>query len=177
MENLLVKDSATVLYEGRFLRLRQHNGWEYVERIKGSGIVAILAITEADKMVLVEQYRPAFGMQTIELPSGLSGDMEGVADETLSEAAKRELFEETGYQAEAMEYLVEGPVSAGLSTEVVTFFRARRLNKAGKGGGDASEKIVIHEVDRQSLGSWLQDKRAENRLVDYRIYTALYLAA
>ena len=42
---------------GRFLRLVAQGHWEYAERTTAAGAVTILAITEARRIVLVEQFR------------------------------------------------------------------------------------------------------------------------
>jgi len=171
----LPKTSASgVLFEGRFLRIKKKDHWEYVERSKTSGIVAILPITENQEIILVEQFRVPVNQRVIEIPAGLAGDIEGEEDEALAEAAKRELLEETGYEAERMEYLTEGPPSAGLSTEIVTFFRARGLKKVSEGGGDGSENIQVHTVPLVELTTWIEAKRKEGCLVDYKIYAGLY---
>lgn len=159
---------------GKHLLLKRRNGWEYVERRQVSGIVGILAVTEDRKLLLVEQYRPALDKRVIEIPAGLAGDLEGTENEAFAEAARRELLEETGYEAREMEYLTEGPASAGLSTEVITFFRARNLRKVAVGGGDTSEKITVHEVPLDTLNTWLAEKRRRGCAVDYKVYTALY---
>ncbi len=112
--------------------------------------------------------------RVIEIPAGLAGDIESEEDETLAEAAKRELLEETGYQAQRMEYLTEGPPSAGLSTEIVTFFRAHDMKKISNGGGDGSEDILVHLVPLTGLDAWIAAKRKEGCLVDYKVYAALY---
>src|SRR5947209_9003869 len=64
---------------------------------------AILAITGDQRIVAVRQYRPAVERYTIELPSGLVDPGESPA-----EAARRELLEETGYEASSVEVL--GPM-------------------------------------------------------------------
>ena len=74
-----------------------------------------------------------------------------------------------------MEYLTEGPTSAGLSNEVITLFRAHDLKKVSKGGGDESENIQIHVVPLAELKSWIETKRQEGCLVDYKVFAALYL--
>lgn len=165
---------AEILCEGRFLRLRRNKTWEYVERRNASGIVAILAVTPENKLLLVEQFRPPLAKRVIEIPAGLAGDIQGSEHEELAEAARRELLEETGYEAGSMCYLTEGPASAGLSTEVVTFLEARDLKRTAAGGGDAGEAIQVHEVPLNILEAWLDGKRREGCLVDYKIYAALY---
>jgi ADP-ribose pyrophosphatase len=163
-----------LLFSGHFLEVKKRGHWEYVERRKTSGIIAILALTESKGLVLVEQFRLPVNKRVIEIPAGLAGDVEGEEDEALAEAAKRELLEETGYEAQRMEYLTEGPPSAGLSTEVVTFFRAHGLKKISNGGGDGSEDIVVHLVPLTGLDAWIAAKRREGCLVDYKVYAALY---
>jgi ADP-ribose pyrophosphatase len=164
---------SDILYEGQFLRILKKGRWEYVERRKTSGIVGILAITAENKILLVEQFRPPLGKQVIELPAGLAGDIPGSEHEALAVAAQRELLEETGYEAGTMRYLTEGPASAGLSTEIITFFHALDVKKVEAGGGDAGEAITVHEVPLAGLELWLQAKRNEGILVDYKIYAAL----
>jgi ADP-ribose pyrophosphatase len=80
--------------------------------------VTILAITESQRILLVQQYRPAVERFTLELPSG---HVElGEQPET---AAKRELIEETGYTGESIELLGSlVPDSGRLSNHLWCFF-------------------------------------------------------
>ena len=64
---------------------------------------AVLALTDDQEVLIVRQYRPAVERYTLELPSGLVD-----AGETPAEAARRELLEETGYEAALVENL--GPM-------------------------------------------------------------------
>jgi len=57
--------------------------------------VVVVAITEEGRLLLVRQYRPAVERYTLELPSGLTDPGESPA-----ETARRELIEETGYEAD-----------------------------------------------------------------------------
>lgn len=166
-----------VLHEARFLRLVEHDTWEFVERRNTTGIVIIVAVTEERRLVLVEQMRIPVGRSVVELPAGLAGDEPGAAGEALAEAAKRELVEETGYEAELMESLGEGPSSAGLSSEVVTFFRARRLRRTGEGGGVPGEDITVHEVPLDDVPGWLGKQADRGALIDPKVYAALWFAS
>ncbi len=162
-----------ILGAGRFLELVRDGRWEFVRRRNISGIVVIVAVTDAGELVLVEQERPAIGGRVIEVPAGLAGD-EG--EETLDEAARRELFEETGYEASRWERLGDATPSPGLCAEVVTFFRARGLKKGGPGGGDESERIVVHRMPIAGADAWLRAKAAAGLLIDEKVYAGLYLA-
>ena len=169
-------DDERTLGEGKYLRLVERRGWEFVHRHGCSGVVVIVAVTPADRLLLVEQYRPAVSHRVIELPAGLVGDTVAWRDEALIDAARRELIEETGYDAATMLPLAESPTAVGLSSERLTFFEARDLTKVGPGVGDHTEDINVHEVALGDLPSFLAQKQREGLLVDYKIYAGLYLA-
>jgi ADP-ribose pyrophosphatase len=166
-----------LLGEGKYLRLWNRGGWEYVERHNIRGIVAIIAITDDRKLILVEQHRAALNRRVIELPAGLVGDKPGQAQEDFALAAERELLEETGYAAERMELVFEAPLASGMSSTYLTSYRARGLKKIHEGGGDESEDIVVHAVPLTEADDWLAAQRARGLLVDPRLYVALHLAS
>jgi ADP-ribose pyrophosphatase len=169
------------LKEGRYLRLVVDRGWEWCERVNATGIVVIVAVTPPDaeapagRLLLVEQHRRPFDARVLELPAGLAGD-HGDADEAMAMAAARELEEETGYAAATMEPLFEGPVSAGMTTEYLHWFRGVDLQRVGPGGGDASEDIVVHEVPLEHVEAFLAERREGGALVDPKVYAGLYAA-
>lgn len=163
-----------ILGVGRFMQLVRSGGWEYVERTNCRAIVAIVPVTDENTLIFVEQYRPALGQTVIEFPAGLVGDIKGSENEDLAIAARRELIEETGYDAESFAHLTEGPPAAGLCAEIVTFFMARGLTRVGAGGGDESESIIVHEVPVDAADDWLKSMAREGRLIDPKVYTGLY---
>lgn len=161
-------------YQGRYLRLLETDGWEFVSRRNRSDVVIIVAMTADHKLLLVEQFRTPVNARTIELPAGLVGDLPGQADEPLENAARRELLEETGYQAESLSLLHRGPTSAGLTDEQVVIFRADGLTRIDAGGGDASEDITVHAIELAALPAWLERQQHQGRLLDPKVYAALY---
>ena len=64
--------------------------------------VSVVAITPQNELLMVEQFRPASEMVTLELPSG-----HVEKDETPIFAAHKELLEETGYKAVNLELISE----------------------------------------------------------------------
>tara|TARA_R110000850_G_scaffold175640_4_gene301402 strand:- start:1104 stop:1664 length:561 start_codon:yes stop_codon:yes gene_type:complete len=171
------KDDSTIVHKGRFLTYCQTSGnWEYVTRTNARGAVAILAVTDDKLVVLTEQYRPPVGRRVIELPAGLAGDIPLQEDEPLLSAAKRELKEETGYEAKNWSLLSEGPSSAGLTDEFVSLFYATGLTRMTEGGGDASEDIKVHFVHQMDVPKWCRDRQSEGLYVDFKIFASLYLA-
>jgi ADP-ribose pyrophosphatase len=166
--------STTTLHTGKFLALIKEGHWEYVDRTNATGAALILAVTTDQKVLLVEQYRIPVHARTIELPAGIIGDEPGDADESKSEAARRELLEETGYSAGHAEALTTGPACSGLTSERVTLFRATGLHRTGKGGGVAHEDITVHEVSLTEIVTWLEAKAKTGVLIDPKVYAGLF---
>ena len=88
-----------ILFDGKHIQLLARQNWEFAARKNVTGIVGIIAVTDDRKLLLVEQYRPPVDASVIELPAGLAGDLPNYSGEELVAAAKRELLEETGYEA------------------------------------------------------------------------------
>jgi ADP-ribose pyrophosphatase len=170
------RPARRVIAEGRFVRLVAQDGWEWAERTNTRGAVVIVAVTGKRELVLVEQYRIPLGARVIEPPAGLAGDTRSTRHEALAEAARRELREETGFEADRLEYLTEGPSSAGLSDEVYAMFLARKVRRVDQGGGDEGEQIQVHLVPLDRAEAWLETRRSQGVLVDPKVYAALYFA-
>lgn len=162
------------LHEGEFLRLKRRDHWEYVERVNARGVVVIVAVTDNNELLLVEQPRLPLQANVIELPAGLVGDIAGAEDEAMELAALRELEEETGYRTARMTFLAEGPPSAGLTSETLSFYRAGPVTRVGAGGGDDSEDIIPYAIPLAEVETWLVEREAEGRLIDPKIYAGLY---
>lgn len=164
------------LYEGPFLRVKQRGHWQYVERVNARAAVVIVAVTDAGELLLVEQPRLPVAAPVIELPAGLVGDVAGSEDESLSDAAARELEEETGYRPASLTRLTGGPPSAGLANEHMVLFHARGLTRVGDGGGDPGERITPHAIALAEVADWLAAREAAGVLVDPKVYAGLYFA-
>jgi ADP-ribose pyrophosphatase len=160
------------LYEGEHLVFRRRQGWEYVEHRMAKESVMVLARTSDGAVVLVEEFRPAVDAPVVCLPAGLVGD-EGPED--AESAARRELSEETGYEAGALEMLGRGPGSAGMSSEIVNFYFAPGVRRTGKQGDREREEIRVHVVPLADLGRWARDREAAGILVDPKVWAGLCL--
>lgn len=165
--------SPELLWQGKWLRMMRRGTWEFVERTNAGGIsVIIIAATPDSRLLFVEQMRVPIQSRTIEMPAGLVGDFD--AEESLEVAAGRELLEETGWRAGKLEYLMTGPSSAGMSTELMAFIRARELVREHEGGGDESEDLIVHEIDIAEAPRWLAQKLAEGYSIDAKVWAGLY---
>jgi len=158
------------LHETPFLKLVENDGWGYVQRTRSTGVVAIVAGDE--ELILIEQFRAPLGKNVIEIPAGLAGDQFA---ETGFEAARRELLEETGYQAHMMTHMVDLASSPGLTDEVVSFYRATGLEKVGIGGGVEDENIKVWSINRASVGNFLFARRAGGCIISAQVGIALAL--
>jgi ADP-ribose pyrophosphatase len=170
-----IGERPTLITDGKHLRFMKKGHWEYITRRGVSGVVTIIAVTNDRKLLLVEQYRPPVDARVIELPAGLAGDGK-YKHETLETAARRELLEETGYEASTMTYVGGGPASAGLIDELITLFVATGLNKTGPGLGDGGEEIILHEVPLDDLPKWIEQKSQEGFLIDLKVYAGMHFA-
>ena len=162
------------VYERKWRRMRRQGRWEYVEPTHADGMaVIIIAVTPADDVLFVEQMRIPLGKRTIEMPAGLVGDQHG--EDTLEDAARRELVEETGWEPARVEVLLVGPTSSGMSNERIAFVRATGLVRVGPGGGDDSEDITVHAIPRAQAPAWLVRKRDEGYEVDLKLWAGLWM--
>lgn len=164
------------LFKTRWLALNRIGHWDFVSRPDSDDCVGILAITDEQKVILVEQFRIPVQKRTVELPAGIVGDEEEHRGEPLEETARRELLEETGYEADSVKTLCISPTSAGMTSEQTHLFIATGLHKAGPGGGVAGEDISTTEVALDELREYLKSREQEGLLIDYKIYAALWMA-
>jgi len=128
----------------------------------------LMAVTSDEKVLFVDQFRVPMNANTLEMPAGLVGDLD--ENDTIEVAAKRELLEETGWQADEVKVLMIGPSSAGMSNEMIAFARARKLTRIHAGGGDESENITVHEVPVKDAPRWLTQKIAEGYSMDPKLW-------
>lgn len=166
--------SIEVLFSGKYLRLMRNERWEYVQRVTRDHAVIIIGLTPQQEVVLIEQLRVPAGGKVIEWPAGLVGDVAGSEDESLEHTARRELMEETGYEAERYTKIFSGPPSPGIASETITWFRAHGLKKTGPGGGESSEDIAVHAIPLREVDDWLDRWQAKGGRIDAKVYAGLY---
>ena len=124
--------------------------------------VAICALTEDDKMVLIRQYRYAIGGYIYELPAGLVDDGESVCD-----AAIREMHEETGLTLEITDLPIGnkgGYSSAGMTDETCTLVVGKVTGEISDKYKETSEEIEVLLVDKKEAARILKEENVCIRL-------------
>jgi 8-oxo-dGDP phosphatase len=113
----------------------------YAERtvVSHIGAVAVLALDEQDRVLMIRQYRHPVARQLWEIPAGLRD----VAGEALVDTARRELLEETGHVAREWHALVDSYASPGIISERIRIFLARGLATADSGYQRAGEEKFL----------------------------------
>ncbi|MFG1701986.1 NUDIX domain-containing protein [Nonomuraea sp. M3C6] len=89
------------------------------------GSVAVLALDDQDRVLMIRQYRHPTRQLMWELPAGIRD----VPGEPLVTGAARELAEEAGYRADTWHTLVDLRSSPGMSDERIRVFLARGLTE------------------------------------------------
>ena len=149
-----VVDSRTI-YRGTYLTFRI----DTVERTDGTraqrevvghpGAVAILALDDQARVLMVRQYRAPAGRTLLEIPAGtLDIDANSGAIEDPDLAAPRELEEETGYRAGSIRRLTSFWTAPGFATELMHLYLATDLVPAEEGrlGPDEDERLELEHV-------------------------------
>lgn len=125
----------SLLYQGKLIRVEALSTPEGVrEVVVHPGAVAILVVDEANRVLLVRQARAGAMDKLWEIPAGTLNP----GEEPLA-AAKRELFEETGLQAEKWHYLGAFFPTPGYSSEKIHLFRAESLLGTAKASHEIEE--------------------------------------
>ena len=145
--------------------------WETIERIGCSGVVVIVPFTDDGAVILIRQYRPPVNAYVIELPAGLID-----IGETEEASARRELVEETGYEARDMDFLISGPASSGSSSEILDVFVASGLSFVGIGKRDEAENMETISVPLEKLDSEISRLEQEGNYIDLKVHGMIRLA-
>lgn len=134
------------------------------ELVKHPGAVAVLALTDDNRLVVVEQYRKPLEKMTVEIPAGKLEP-----NENLIVCAKRELAEETGYTARTWAHLISFYTSPGFADEQLHLFTAEDL-EVGSARPDEDEFVTAQAITLHEAWDLMQ----EGRICDAKTVTAVY---
>lgn len=163
--------SSDLIYTGKTIQLRvdtvevPNKGYQKREIIEHKGAVAIVAITDDNKIILVRQYRKAIENVLFELPAGKIEIGENPLD-----CAIRELKEETGYSAERLKLIHKYYTTPGFSNQLVFIYLAKGLIP-GTQKLEEDEFLEVHEIDLDEAYKMVY----ENEICDSKTVIGLLL--
>jgi ADP-ribose pyrophosphatase len=162
---------SETLYEGKIIQLQLDdvklpNGkTSKRELIKHPGAVAVIALKDDGKIIMVEQYRKALERSIIEIPAGKLEP-----GEKPEKTALRELEEETGYGAKSIEPLISFYTSPGFADELVHVFLVKDLYVLENASEpDEDEFVELLEVTLEEAQQLLDDQRVYDAKTAYAI--------
>ncbi|MEA2676113.1 MAG: ADP-ribose pyrophosphatase [Chloroflexota bacterium] len=110
------------------------------------GAVAIAAVRNDGRILLVRQYRHAAGTVLLELPAGTLDRLDDGSIEDPAVAGPRELREETGYTAQNWRRLGAFWTAPGFASEHMTLYLATDLTADPNHGGPATDERLLLEA-------------------------------
>lgn len=124
------------------MTLRGDDGQIYHRDVlRHPGAVVILPLLDDQTAVLIRNHRPTVETTLLELPAGTCE-----SGETPEATARRELIEETGYQAEHLELMHEFYSAPGISDEKMWLYAARNLTEVG------AQREAVEDITNQVIG-------------------------
>jgi len=164
-----VTEYETPWYTGGYDRLEQPDGSEknyYWADLPDAVVVVAL---DDDDVVMVSQYRPVIDAHCLELVAGI------VEDESYEAAARRELREETGYDAESVTLVEEFAVATGVLRHNRGIVVAEGLSESAEGRElDNNEFLTVERVPQANA---LARARAEQPANDATLEGLLLASA
>lgn len=127
--------------------------------------VNVIPLTPDEQVVMVRQYRHGTRDMCLEIPGGLAKPADSVED-----AARRELLEETGYEANELIFLGSArPQPAILNNRSVTYL-ARNVRKVGAPQLDQTEDIEVVLVSLSDIPDLIRRREMTNAMVILAFY-------
>lgn len=172
LDEIYVEGSNEEVFSGRLLKVQlDHvtlpNGNDATrEYIRHPGAVAVVPVLDDGRIVLVKQCRYPLGTVMWEIPAG---KLDHGPEEDPLECAKRELSEETGYEAGSWQRMISIATTPGFSDEIIHLYKAWNLTKFAQ-HTDEDEFISIKAFTPEEIREMI----LQGELYDAKTLCALY---
>lgn len=123
--------------------------------------VAVLAVDEQDRVLLINQYRHPVRMKLWEVPAGLL-DVDG---EPMLEAAQRELAEEADLQAQTWHTLLDFYTTPGANNEAIRIYLAEGLTEVPE-----ADRHIREAEEAEITTAWVPLAEAVQAVLSGRIH-------
>ena len=174
-----------LLYDTKYLQFKTTKSktgsdWYYAHRPNTNDIVIILPIIDGNKILFLIEERPpmtaeGIGKYSIAIPAGLVGDER--IGESIQDAIRAELLEETGLEAYKIEIVSDNVASSpGCVTETCTIAFAHIkeytiIREPIDDGGIIVDRILVNIGD---IDSWIEARHNEGYILSAQTLAALY---
>jgi ADP-ribose pyrophosphatase len=128
----------------------------------------VIVATDKEELIMVQQYRYAAGIITIEPPGGIIEKYEQPID-----AAIREMQEETGYISDQIDFLCEIYPNPALQKTKAFFYLARNARKAANAKLDEFEDLNTVTLSKQKVLGMLAESQFKHAAQTGALYKAV----
>ena len=167
--------SSELAFKGRVWDIRRdvfdYNGHELTrDYVEHPGAVAVLAVDDQNRVLLIQQYRHPVRLREWEVPAGLRD----IAGEDPLIAAQRELGEEVDLVASEWSELLTFNTSPGGSNETIIIYLAKGLVSTGKAFDRHEEEadIVVRWVPLEDAVAGVLDGSLRNSILAIAVLAA-----
>lgn len=122
--------------------------------------VNVIAITDDDQVVLIEQYRHGIGAVTLEIPGGTVDEGEAAVA-----AGLRELAEETGYVGEDVQTIGTVTPNPAILNNICTTLLVRNAKRTRETELDAMEEIAVRLEPLDRIPGLIREGKIDHSLV------------
>lgn len=127
--------------------------------------VNVVAISPADEIVLIKQYRHGIRSVTFEIPGGMVDP-----GESPLEAAKRELLEETGFVSGDWVLIGKVHPNPAIQNNTCLTFLASNAKRTGKPNLEGTEDIATFQIPSREIGRLVSSGEITHALVISAFY-------
>ena len=128
--------------------------------------INVIAVTPTGRVVVIYQFRHGTGKVSLEIPGGIVDE----ADGDLATAARRELREETGYDADEFMHIGQVTANPAIQSNRCHTFLALGARRVGELEQEEAEDIHVEEMDLTQIPQLIGTGRMDHALVIAAFY-------